>query len=232
MLVKVPITEKNCIGYCSALKHSGSWIFCCCDNTPGWASQSGTVSECPFLKVFASSLLACVCKPVDPSRLQNSHIQSGRKTEFWFVMSTLQSRSRGLKEKQHCGVFVELTLRVHFELQVDLQLHPPLPQAWKQTLSSVCVPKHLMIQLHTFSENDRGGLAWKKIRCGLLPRLLLLLWLPSSAGETVTVKVSDRFSSSCWDALYWSMLVEPGRFKVQMCLTVRRDDLRKNLDFI
>lgn len=131
MFLKEPITFGN--GCCDAFIHSGCWIFCCCDNAPGWASLSGAVSECPFLKVFASSLLDCVCKPADPTSLQKySYIQSWRKTELWFVMAMLQSwwRGEGGLKKNNKPVFLLSQLSactVNFKLTCSCTLlcHKP-----------------------------------------------------------------------------------------------------------
>lgn len=116
--------------FCSGLNHSGCSVFCCCDNALGQVSLLGILSECPFLLVFASSLLDCVCKPLDLGRLQKySFIQSWWKTELWFVMSTLQCQWWWSEEKQWTCVFVELapecTLNFKLTCSYTLLWHRP-----------------------------------------------------------------------------------------------------------
>lgn len=79
-------------------KNSRCRIFCCCDNAPGQASKAGTFSECPFsvLKVFASSLVACVWKPVDPRRLLN---QATRRERVMVCYVDLAASAEGRKRK-------------------------------------------------------------------------------------------------------------------------------------
>lgn len=116
-------------GCCRALK-SGCWIFCCCDNTPGWTNLSGAAeSECLFIKWYllhyywteSASLLTSIAFKYSQRRW---------KTELWAVMLF---RVKGLKKKQPSCVFVPLIHRVHVKHRADV--NPRLLQARKKTLS-------------------------------------------------------------------------------------------------
>lgn len=133
-------------------------------------AYQATASECSFLKVFASSLPDCVCKPVDPSSRWNyNYSQSWWKIELWFVMSTSQSLGvEGVKRKTIYWCF----RRADYQSALWT---PSWPTAAPS--SAVGAKTNVFLGLHSQTGDNKSPYQlWKWLR-GLESNILRLKWV-------------------------------------------------------